>query len=119
MKIAVSTTGTTLDAPIDPRFGRTKGFIVADTETGEFDHVPNTQNLSLPQGAGLQTAQTVAEAGAGAVITGHVGPKAYMALSRGGIKVYLADAGSVGQALEALARGELSPAEGADKPGHW
>jgi len=35
MKIAISTSGVGPDAPVDPRFGRAKHFLVFDTETGE------------------------------------------------------------------------------------
>ncbi len=119
MKIAVSTQGKELDSPLDPRFGRAAGFMVVDSDTLEHTYVPNSQNLALAQGAGIQSAQCVANAGAGAVITGHVGPKAYMALDRGGINVYLQDGGTVREALEAFKAGRLSPASGADRDGHW
>jgi predicted Fe-Mo cluster-binding NifX family protein len=119
MKIAVSTAGTTLSDALDPRFGRASGFIVYDLESGAYEHLSNRQNLQAPQGAGIQTAQNVASAGAQAVITGHVGPKAYSALQAGGIGVYLSRAGTVEEAVQAFREGRLAPAQGADKPGHW
>ena len=36
MTIAVTAQGRDLSAPIDPRFGRAKFFVIVDTETGEF-----------------------------------------------------------------------------------
>jgi len=54
MKIAISSSGTTLESDIDPRFGRAQNFIVIDTETMKFDIKENTQNLSLPQGTYLR-----------------------------------------------------------------
>lgn len=119
MKIAVSTQGKDLDSPLDPRFGRAAGFMIVDSDTLEHAYVPNVQNLYLAQGAGIQSAQCVANAGVGVVITGHVGPKAYTALDRGGIAVYLRDGGTVREALEAFKTGKLTPAAGADKDGHW
>jgi predicted Fe-Mo cluster-binding NifX family protein len=119
MKIAVSTAGTTLSDALDPRFGRASGFIVYDLDSGSYEHLSNQQNLQAPQGAGIQTAQNVASAGAQAVITGHVGPKAYSALQAGGIRVYLTKAGTVEEAVQAFREGRLAPAQGADKPGHW
>ena len=54
-----------------------------------------------------------------AVITGHVGPKAFSALQRGGIAVYLAADMTVGQAIAAFKAGTLAAAAEADKAGHW
>lgn len=119
MRIAISSQTHSLEAPVDPRFGRTAGFVVYDTETGEHSWTDNTQNLTLAQGAGLQTAQNVSMAGAKAVITGHMGPKAYMALEKGGIEIYLVNDGSVAEAVEAFKAGSLPKATSADKQGHW
>ncbi|MFO7597475.1 MAG: NifB/NifX family molybdenum-iron cluster-binding protein [Desulfocurvibacter africanus] len=119
MKIAVSTQGNGLDSPLDPRFGRASGFVIVDSDTLEHTYVPNAQNMSLSQGAGIQAAQCVANAGAKAVITGHVGPKAYVALDRGKIAVYLRDGGTAREALEAFKAGSLAKAGGPDKDGHW
>jgi predicted Fe-Mo cluster-binding NifX family protein len=123
MKIAISTQGTDLNAQVDARFGRTAGFIIYDLESGEFQHLANTQNLSLAQGAGIQTAQNVAKSGAQAVITGHVGPKAYAALNKGNIGMYLLPetlaTASVQQAVEAYKAGQLEKAAGPDREGHW
>ncbi len=119
MKIAITTTGDDLNAPIDPRFGRAKKFLIYDTETKEYTVIDNTQNLNLPQGAGLQAAQTVASNGAKAVITGHVGPKAFNVLSSTKIEIYLTNASTVKEAIDAYEKGELTPAKTFDKEGHW
>ncbi len=122
MKIAISSQGKDLESALDPRFGRAAGFLVCDTDTGKADYVDNAQNLSLPQGAGLRAAQPVAAGGARAVVTGHVGPKAFLALSKGRIAVHLVpgDAAlSVAQALDLFRKGQLPEAQAADKDGHW
>lgn len=119
MKIAISAQGGTLDSPVDARFGRAKGFVVVDTETGDFEYADNDQNLQLAQGAGIQAAQNVARTGAQAVLTGHVGPKAYLALDKGGIEIYLGAAGSVAETIDAYKGGSLNRAHGPDKDGHW
>jgi predicted Fe-Mo cluster-binding NifX family protein len=119
MKIAISSQGDTLDSMVDPRFGRAKGFLVYDMETGAIDYASNDQNLNIPQGAGIQTAQNVAKTGAQAVITGNIGPKAFAALNKGNIAMYLFTNGTVGEALEAYKNGELVPTADASKPGHW
>jgi len=75
MKIVITSTGNTLDSPIDPRFGRCPFFVLVDSETTEFQAVEN-QAMMTPGGAGIhiQAAQFVADSGAEAVITGNVGP---------------------------------------------
>lgn len=106
MKIAISSTGPGLDAPVDPRFGRCQYFLVIETETQEFDLVRNDA-AGLSGGAGIQAAQLVANSGAQAVITGNLGPNAADALAAGGLKVYLGAAGTVQEALQQWQEGQL------------
>ena len=80
MKVVLTSSGPTLADPIDMHFGRAKVFILADVETGRAVAHDNAQNLHAAQGAGIQSAETVARLGAEAVVTGSVGPKAYKAL---------------------------------------
>lgn len=108
-----------LDARLDPRFGRAQGYLLCDTATGAVRRLDTACNMSLAQGAGIQAAQAAADAGAEAVITGHVGPKAYTALRRGGIAIYLATHATARQALCSLAEGSLAPATEPDREGHW
>lgn len=119
MKIAITSQGRDLDSQVDPRFGRAAGFIIYDTESKSFDYAGNEQNLSLPQGAGIQSAQNVAGTKVEAVLTGHMGPKAFKALNQGKIKVYLGASGTVNEALDAFGKGEYKLADDADKEGHW
>ncbi len=110
---------TLLDARLDPRFGRAQGYLLCDTATGAVRRLDAASNMSLAQGAGIQAAQAAADAGAEAVITGHVGPKAFSALRRGGIAIYLSTHATARQALRALADGNLAPAAEPDREGHW
>ncbi|MEW6367690.1 MAG: NifB/NifX family molybdenum-iron cluster-binding protein [Acidobacteriota bacterium] len=119
MKIAFSTSGQTLDAPLDGRFGRAPRFLVYDVERADFKIVDNTQAFDAMQGAGVQAAETVTRAGAGCVVTGHCGPKAFRVLSAAGIEVYTTGAASVAEALELFRSGKLVPATGPDVDGHW
>ncbi len=119
MKIAFSTSGADLDAALDSRFGRAPKFLVFDTEKSAFEVVDNRQNLNAAQGAGIQSAQTVAAVGANAVVTGHCGPKAFRVLAAAGIKVYTCDAPTVMSALKFYLESKLKPIEQADVEGHW
>ena len=119
MKVAFTTSGQSLDAPLDSRFGRAAKFLVYDIETGTIDIVDNEQNLNAPQGAGIQAAQTVARLGVDSIVTGHCGPKAFHVLSTAGVRVYTSDAVTIAEALEALRSGTLESIDSADVEGHW
>lgn len=119
MKIAVSADGPGVESAVDTRFGRCPCFVIYDTETLKVETQPNEQNLNTPQGAGIQSAGLICNAGCNAVITGHCGPKAFSALSAGGVEVYRAQGISVSEAIEAFVAGRLDRMAGADVEGHW
>ena len=119
MKIVFSTLGDGLDSPLDSRFGRAAKFLVYDLTADTFEVVDNRQNLNAAQGAGIQAAETVARTGAGCVVTGHCGPKAFRVLSAAGIKVYTSAAPTVAAALELYRAGKLAEAANANVEGHW
>ncbi len=119
MKIAITTEGKDLSAPIDQRFGRAGGFVIYDTQSHEFSINDNTQNLNAAQGAGIQAAQNVVNLGAQAVITGHCGPKAFKVLSASGVKVYSSNAATIEEALTLFNENKLECLSGADVEGHW
>lgn len=119
LKIALTTSGSDLNAPLDSRFGRAPKFIIYDLEADKFEIVDNAQNLNAAQGAGIQSAQNIARLGVGALITGHCGPKAFRVLTQAGIKIYNSSAETVAEALEQYRAGKLSEAASADVDGHW
>jgi len=119
MKVAFSTSGSTLDDPLDRRFGRAPKFLVYNIKAESFEVVDNEQNLNAPQGAGIQSAQNVARTGAGYLVTGHCGPKAFKVLQTAGIKIYTSEAATVADALKLFLSGALKPAGCADVEGHW
>ncbi|MBN2206065.1 MAG: hypothetical protein JW742_01555 [Candidatus Aminicenantes bacterium] len=99
--IAVSAAGPDLDAAIDPSFGRAAYFLVVDPETLAFKALANP-HAQAGHGAGIQSAQLVADQGVGAVVTGQVGPNAGRVLESAGIRVLATDAVSVRDALARL-----------------
>jgi len=119
MKIVVSAAGQGLEAQVDPRFGRSAGFVLFDTQTREARNIDNRQSLNAAQGAGIQAAEAVSRLGAECLITGHCGPKAFRTLQAAGIRVYTGAAGTVAEAIAALQEGRLALAEAADVDGHW
>ncbi len=119
MKIAFTTSGGGLNAPLDGRFGRAAKFLIYDTETDTFEVIDNHQNLNAAQGAGIQAAETVARAGAQGLVTGHCGPKAYRVLAAAGVKVFHSGAATVAEALRQYLGGTLAESQAADVEGHW
>jgi predicted Fe-Mo cluster-binding NifX family protein len=119
VKIAFTTSGNSLDAPLDSRFGRAPKCLIYDTTQNSYEVIDNEQNLNAAQGAGIQTAETVARAGANCVVTGHCGPKAFRVLTAAGIAVYNTDLPTVAEALKAFQAGTIHPAAAADVEGHW
>jgi predicted Fe-Mo cluster-binding NifX family protein len=119
MKIAVTAQGTDINADVDPRFGRSRYFIVVDTDNQEVSAVDNEVNLNATQGAGIQAGKKVVELGVQAVITGHVGPKAFATLQAGNIDIYNGATGTVADAIEQFNGGKLQKAQNADVKGHW
>ena len=106
MKIVVSSTGNTLDSPVDPRFGRCQFFVVVDPQTMEFEVIEN-QAMMAAGGAGIQAGQTIASTGATAVVTGNVGPNAMATLSAAGVKILVGATGTVRETVQRFNNGQL------------
>lgn len=119
MKIAVTAQGPELTSDVDTRFGRAKWIVVVDTDRGESHAHDNKVNLTLAQGAGIQTGQNVANLGVDAVITGNVGPNAYKTLAAGKVRIFLVSDGTVEQAVTAFEQGQLEEVQQANVEGHW
>jgi predicted Fe-Mo cluster-binding NifX family protein len=118
MKICVTSTGNSLDAQIDPRFGRCSYFVIVDSETMQFEAVANLA-AGASGGAGIQAAQAVANKGVKLLITGNVGPKAFQALAAAGIEIATGSFGAVREAVEKYKRGELSNTSAPTVGGHF
>ncbi len=116
MKICLSSTGVTLDAPLDPRFGRAAHLLVFDTESRGLTELHGAAGAA--HGAGIQAARAVAGAACSAVITGHIGPNAHEVLEAAGIAIHLVQGGSVADAIERYESGPLSHASEPDRAGH-
>jgi predicted Fe-Mo cluster-binding NifX family protein len=119
MKLAITTTGIDLDSKINARFGRGKHFLVVDSETMATTVIDNAQNLNLPQGAGIQAAQTLVDAEVDALLTDNCGPKAFTVLQAAGVKVYQGVSGNVRDAVKLFQDGRLVEATSANVEGHW
>ncbi len=116
-RVAVSVHGAgdapLLDLPLAPRFGRAGGFVLVDVATMEAAYLDNAVSQAMAHGAGAQSVERIAEQGAGVLLTGRVGEKAFTALRGAGVQVCLDLEGlSVRQAVERFRSGGLAFAEG-------
>jgi predicted Fe-Mo cluster-binding NifX family protein len=109
VRVAVTSNGSNLEASTSPVFGRCPEFVLVDTETMSFESIPNPA-VGAPGGAGIQAAQLIVDRGAGAVISGSVGPKAFDVLRAANVAVYSFGGGTVRDAIEGYKAGRLLPA---------
>ncbi len=117
-KIAITSEGPTLDDQVDPRFGRAAGFVLVDLDTMETQYIDNGQSQVMAQGAGIHAAQIIARAGAGWLLTGYVGPKAFQVLAAANIKVGQNLEGlTVREAVERFKSGSIETAQMANQAG--
>jgi predicted Fe-Mo cluster-binding NifX family protein len=108
MKIVVSATGDSLDAEVDPRFGRCPWFIIIDPETMKFEAVAN-ESAMASGGAGIAAAQMVVAKGVKAALTGSCGPNATQVLSGAGVDIITGVSGKVKDAVQSYKSGKLKP----------
>ena len=74
MKVAITSTGNTLESTLDQRFGRCTCFVIYNTETKGIEFIPNPDR-DAQEGAGPASVQIVASRGVGKVISGEFGFK--------------------------------------------
>jgi len=118
MKIAITASGSDLSSSVDPRFGRCPFFLLVDTDTMEFEAVENS-NVSAMSGAGIQSAQFIANKEAKALLTGSCGPNAFQTLQAAGVEVIVGVTGTVQEAVQKFKSGQFQPAPQPDVPSHF
>jgi predicted Fe-Mo cluster-binding NifX family protein len=74
MKIAITSTGNTLDSNLDQRFGRCSCFVIYDNETKSIEFIPNP-GKEVQEGAGPASVQLVASRNVQKIISGEFGIK--------------------------------------------
>lgn len=118
MKIAITSRGQTLDDAIDPRFGRCAYFLIVDTETLQVEPIANP-NVALGSGAGIQSAQILAEHDVKALLTGNCGPNAHQALTAAEVEVIVGMSGVARDAVERYKMGTLAAAAAPNVGAHF
>lgn len=118
MKIAVTSTGPDLDDQVEARFGRGQYFLIVDTESMQFETIENP-NTVTGGGAGIQSAQMMAEKDVKFVLTGNCGPNAFRVFGEAGIQVIVGVSGSVQSAVEQFKAGKFSSADSPNVQSHF
>ncbi len=106
-KVVITAEGDSLDSPLDSHFGRCKYLLICNPESKQVDKAIANGNAEVQGGAGVSTAQMVADLDIKNIVTGNIGPKAFEALNASGIKIFVAQSGSVGNALNAFVDNKL------------
>jgi predicted Fe-Mo cluster-binding NifX family protein len=121
MKIAISSVGEDLESQVDSRFGRCNYFLIVevDKESKEIKNFNSVKNTAKAQagGAGITSAQIVANERPDAVITVNTGPRAFSVFEQLGIKVYQGK-GIIREVLQDLLEGKLKELTGSNGPQH-
>ena len=120
MKIAVSISTARPDASFDTRFGRAAAFCFIDLETDERQIIENP-GVSASGGAGVQTAQFIANHGVQTVVSGAFGPNAFDALAAAGIQMLVPpekDGLTVTDILSLFNNGDLTTVSTPSHNGH-
>jgi predicted Fe-Mo cluster-binding NifX family protein len=118
LKIAISATGPTLDAEVDPRFGRCQYFLIIDPDTMESEAIDNTNKMASG-GAGIASAQAVASKGVQVVLTGNCGPNASQTLSGAGVQVITGVSGKIKDVVEGYRSGRYGTTSGPNVSAHF
>jgi predicted Fe-Mo cluster-binding NifX family protein len=118
MKIAVTSQGNSLDDQVDPRFGRCAYFLIVETETMVVEPVENS-NVALGGGAGIQSAQLMAQFDVKAILTGNCGPNAFQTLNAAGIEVIIGASGNVRDVVERFKSGSISSTQAPNVASHF
>ena len=119
MIIAIPTPGQDLSARVDTRFGRAVGFVIYNTKDSSWHYMTNCLDELALEGAGVQASRNLLKKNIDILITGHCGPKAFKIFTEAGVSIYSNVSGSIKEALESLASGELTSLESADVEEHW
>lgn len=74
MKVAITSTGNSLESNLDSHFGRCSFFVIYDTAIHSVEFIPNPNKEKI-EGAGPASVQLIASRGAEKVVSGEFGAK--------------------------------------------
>ena len=108
MKIAISSTGKTLESEVDSKFGRCKYFLIIEIENKKIKDFKVVENTAKAQagGAGIGAGEIIANQKVDSIITVNLGPRAFSIFDQFKIKVYHGE-GKIKEVVENFANGKL------------
>ena len=119
MKVAISSSGRTLDSEIDSRFGRCPYFLIVEIENEAIKSSKAIENIAVQQshGAGISAAELVAKENVNTVITVNMGPRAFDVFGQFGISVFAGE-GKIDEVISKYLNGELREIKSPTGPRH-
>lgn len=119
MKIAISSTGKTLESEVDARFGRCPYFLIVEIEENKIKDFKAIENTAKAQmgGAGITAAEIVANEKPDTIITANLGPRAFQVFNQFKIKIYQGQ-GKIKKVVEDFVEGKLKKMTDATGPQH-
>ena len=117
MKVAISTAGNSLDANVDPRFGRCNHFIIINTSDMSYNVISNDAQYE-GHGAGVSAAQKIIQQDIDAIISGNIGPNAFQVIRAANVKIYTFS-GTVKDAINKLLDNQLIAQTRPTNTGHF
>jgi predicted Fe-Mo cluster-binding NifX family protein len=105
MKAAITSTGQELSSLVDCEFERSLFFMIIDVATMRVEAVANP-HVDAMSGAGIQSAQFIANNAVEIVFTGDCGSNAFETLKAAGVQVVKGITGTVGETLKKLRSGK-------------
>jgi len=117
MKIAISSTGESLESEVDVRFGRCPYFLFVEIEDKKIKKFKAIENEARKQGggAGITAAEIVGNEKVEAVITVNIGPRAFDVLGQLGIEIYQGE-GKIKEVIEQFIERKLTKVSSATGP---
>ncbi len=103
-KICLTAKDNSLEAEMDPHFGRAPYFLILDPGTRQIEAIRNPY-AEETQGAGIRAAQMLADKGVRIILTGQVGPNAEKVLQTAGIQLVSAATGTVKENIQSFVQG--------------
>ena len=119
MKIAISSTGKTLEGNVDAKFGRCAYFLIVEVEDKKikaFKAIDNTAQAQMG-GAGITAGEIVANEKVDVVITTNLGPRAFSVFEQFKIKIYQGQ-GKIKDVVQDFIDGKLTEMTDATAPQH-
>lgn len=99
MKIAIMADGSRLNANVARRMGSAEYVLIVNTQTNEFESLPNPAR-SQQRGTGVQAIALAVEKGVSAVLTGYCNPVICSRFEDSGVEIITGIRGTVAESVE-------------------